>query len=131
MKNTLIALGIWIALGTAAYGQSRYEIPFAFQIGDRHLAAGHYAISMNPMNGALTLSPAAGTAIFLRQQSRVEAPAAAGRLVFHCYGHSCFLAQVWRNGDPSGTQLMRSASERELAKSYSVKPVAIVQASLR
>lgn len=131
MKNTLMALGIWIVLAASAYGQSRYDVAFGFQVSDKHFAAGRYHVSTDPMNGGLTISSAAGSTVLVRPNGSVEGAPSSGKLVFRCYDHSCFLAQVWQSGSRIGSQLPRSRAEREIARTSPSKPVAIVQASLR
>jgi hypothetical protein len=50
--------------------------------------------------------------------SRVEAPGRQeiGKLVFHRYGDRYFLSQVWGTDQSTGSQLQKTAQERELAR---------------
>ncbi len=117
MRIRVLATTLFLLTAAAVYGQSRYDVPFAFQVGDNHFAAGWYTVSTDPMSRQiLMVSRNGGGAIFITPQSAIEAAAPpAGKLVFRCYGTACFLSQVWRGGSRAGSQLRQSKAEREVA----------------
>jgi len=131
MKMRLLAVSLFMMLSTAVYAQSRYNVPFAFHIGDRSFAAGQYSVQVDTATGGLQIWPEGGQATLVRAQSRIPATTAApaGKLVFDCYGSSCFLSQVWRGGANQGMQLFESKVEREIAKAHS--PTTVLLAALR
>ena len=42
-----------------------------------------------------------------------HAAGASGRIVFHCYGERCFLAEIWSPIQENGRQLLISPAEAE------------------
>lgn len=124
---------LFMMLATAVYGQSRYDVPFTFRVGDQNFAAGHYSISVESMTGGLLIWPEGGKAIMVRPQNSIQTNAAApeGKLVFHCYKTACFLSQVWRGGDKLGMQLSESRAERELAKAGASAEATVLQTARR
>lgn len=91
------------------------DIPFSFVAGEGVFPAGQYIVSK--VNDNILRIEGSG------QQARFVATNASQRpvsdnsckLVFHHYGDSYFLAQVWARGNQHGRELPRSRAERELA----------------
>jgi hypothetical protein len=120
LKLTLFGL----LAGVAAHAQSsqplQANVPFAFTVRQATLPAGSYRLTFarngyvlrvqgvnNPADNALTLA-APG--------SDPQGRAGAARLVFHCYGKGCYLAQVWDGGAAgTGLELPHTQQERRLA----------------
>jgi hypothetical protein len=104
------------------------KIPFAFEAGNKTLPAGQYQIESVPTGD--------GTLHRIRRvdgdgQIVVSSIAVASRdgksapkLVFHRYGGSYFLAQIW-NGDGRGRQLFESKQEKETAQTEARTEVAL------
>lgn len=131
MKMRILAVSVFMMLCTAAFGQSRYHVPFAFQVSGHNFAAGQYSVQVDSITGGLLIQSEDGRATMVRTQNRIQAKAAApaGKLVFDCYGPACFLSQVWRSGDDQGMQLFESGLEREMAKVH--WPATVVLAARR
>lgn len=129
MRIRVLTTTFFLLTAAAVYGQSRYNVPFGFQVGDNHFAAGWYMVSTNSLSSEiLMLSQVGGGSIFIAPQSGIEAKAptgapTVGKLVFRCYGTTCFLSQVWRTGDSVGRQLRQSRAEREVASRTTQPPV--------
>lgn len=105
----------------AANGQSAArvsaQIPFDFVVGDKTMSAGRYIVSTQMQDHSALLirnMKANSAAVRLSDtiQSRQNKPNA--RLVFHRYGQTYFLAEVWQAGANSGWSLHRSNRERKL-----------------
>ena len=130
MLASIIVLAFATALVSSAQTRSqqiRANIPFDFVVGDRTLTAGNYAVG--------TISSGSADAIAVRgrdNRQRVvrltnavteNAKTKRARLVFHRYGNTYFLAQVWASGSSEGREMVRSKAERatemELAKNAS------------
>ena len=118
---------LFAASAVSAKGQSiqrvKADIPFEFVVGDKTLAAGEYWVSSTNQDGtALRIrnENTATTAMRLTNPIEPRRSDTRSRLVFHRYGQTYFLAEVWTGGDAIGRQLLRSNSERavqrELAK---------------
>lgn len=119
MKIRLLGISLLTILAAVASGQSTYNVPFAFRVGEQQLAKGAYVVSFDHVAGGfLKISPEGGGPITVLPQNSIQAPDAApsGKLVFQCYGTACFLSQVWSSGSNQGLQLRESKAEREMAK---------------
>ena len=97
------------------------SIPFEFNVGDKTLPAGQYAIGRINSDGTqLRISNRDDSASRLTQTVLVNEPKEESVLVFKRYGDRYFLSQVWKAGETEGRQMLKSDSEkamdRELAK---------------
>jgi hypothetical protein len=123
-------------LAASVYGQSglssRYDVPFAFHVGEQNFAAGQYTVSStNPM-GVMKITAVSGSGIMVLPQCSIETSAPSlGKLVFHRYGNAYFLSEVWRAGSSEGKQLRKSKAEREIAKAAPPAEGTAVYASVR
>ena len=120
-----IAAGPCYAQRTTLIG----NIPFTFQVGDKTMPAGDYSIQR-------AFSGEARVQLIRRTDSSAAAAVAPatlvdvrdGRsdpvLVFHKYGNSYFLFQIW-TGESMGLQLSKSKAEKELARESAGSEVAI------
>ena len=125
---TMLAIVAALSLATAAISadaqvstKQSANIPFEFVVGNNEMAAGQCHIERLPTGGlAIRIRDAKGnsTTRLTSPIVRTTAPD-KGKLVFHRYGNSYFLAEVWRAGDNNGRQLVKSSleknAERELA----------------
>lgn len=125
---TIFTLMVALAIVTAvvsANAQSQVKvaanIPFEFVVGDQTLPAGEYEVRpVTDQGGALAIEGSENGKTVMRLADPIESmkKRTSARLVFHRYGQSYFLAQVW-NGDTIGRELAKSrqerARERELA----------------
>lgn len=124
MSKMFSAIGVFgFLVASAAYAQVSYplraDIPFAFNVRGEALPAGTYRVSYSPTPGLLTITgvdPNAGTALALAR-SEVDPKGASGeaRLVFHCTGKNCSLAEVWQGSTGAGVQLPKASSERRVS----------------
>lgn len=136
MKNVvtrLMVAGIALAGATALYAQERTviaNVPFSFYMGAKAMPQGAYRVDefksgnlisirsahVNKLSGAWSISG-----------KEVETP----RLVFKCYGDSCFLSQVWTGYTSRGLQLPGSSRERELASNGASATLAVIKLALQ
>lgn len=120
---------------SAAYGQSgqpiQANIPFAFRLENTTISAGNYQLTYNSSAQRLMIrgldrnSASAMTTVFPTLGS--ESPGGNGRLVFDCYGKTCYLAHVWQGsvGGNRGLKVFQTARERALAMSARIAAVTI------
>lgn len=125
---TMLALLLTLALATAvatANGQARQklsaDVPFDFIVGDKVLAAGQYRVSQVGIGDealAIRSADAKNNAIRLTNATTAQERKSA-MLVFHRYGNTYFLSQVWEGGDRIGRQLLKSRQESAMQREHS------------
>ena len=130
----LLRIVLYAALLLAAstsFAQTRQgdvvaNIPFPFVVAHQTLPAGHYIVS--PANAdALGIHDANNRGTFVpTQRTQRSANDNSCKLVFHRYGDTYFLSEVWAAGNSNGRTLFRSRAERELAESGKEKVIAEV-----
>ncbi len=116
MLMAIMALALVTAVASA-HGQSRTakaNVPFEFVVGDQHLAAGAYTFaSVTAAGDALRIRSDDAKNSALRVTSALGGKSKQAKLVFHRYGQSYFLAEVWTT-EADGRQLMKSRQERAI-----------------
>jgi hypothetical protein len=98
---------------------TRANVPFAFQAGDKMLAAGEYQVQRAPVGAGTEqlirrTDSSASTFVFTNVLDPADQNAEA-KLIFRCYGKECFLSEIW-SGSGKGLKLMESRREKELTK---------------
>lgn len=140
MKKQLISLAMSLALltGAAAYAQSsqimKVDVPFDFTVGNASLPAGVYSVSSdNNAGGVLTLQNAkAKKGVFILSMANESTkPAAHSELVFHRYGDSYFLSDVWVSGNTIGQHVRTSRHKMEMAANKNTKDEVVLTAALK
>lgn len=131
---TLLRIVLYAALllaASASIAQTKQgdvvaNIPFPFVVAHQTLPAGHYIVS--PANAdALGIHDANNRGTFVPTEStQRSANDNSCKLVFHRYGDTYFLSEVWVAGNSNGRTLFRSRAERELAESGKEKVIAEV-----
>ena len=113
---TTLLLAASTCLGQSRRGDVITNIPFPFVVTNRTLPQGRYIVT--PVGEKTLRIYAANQQGVLVQTHRVQGGAAQGfaRLVFHRYGDTYFLSQVWGAGNGIGSQLFPSHAEREMAE---------------
>lgn len=90
-------------LGPAAVGAQMPEttvianIPFAFQVGSSHLAAGKYKVQLQG-NDLLWIKGDSGAAVMFAVRESAKQPSPDSAIVFHHYGGQYFLREVRTEG---------------------------------
>jgi hypothetical protein len=128
-------LSIGIALVAVAAVQAQDEtvtanVPFSFYMGRSAMPQGAYKVeelshgamvrmrSIDAINAVITRAIAG--------KKQIE-PA---RLVFHRYGESYFLAEIWTGDTSIGQGLTVSPREKELAQNGSAQTLAVIRLAL-
>ncbi len=119
----MLVVGLALASASVANGQSgkhvTAQVPFDFIVADKTLRSGQYQISdVNSAGDALAIRSAAGKESVLRLTSETGPKAGAldAKLVFHRYGNTYFLTQVWMAGSSTGRELPRTRQENAIAR---------------
>jgi hypothetical protein len=128
LRTSIMAL----VLAVAGHAQSSLplnaDVPFNFVAGNAALPAGQYTVNQGA--GLIDIKLAdgkAGTFLFTvaEQQGRIQT---ASRLVFHRYGTTYLLWQIWTAGNDHGRQVPVSSRERELAAKHTAPDETVVVA---
>lgn len=117
----IVLLGMVLVVISSAIAQTQHgdvlvQVPFSFHVGDRQLPPGSY-VAAPAADGFLhifnTKDPHSQ---MFTPANRVQSSAAqAPKLVFHRYGTSYFLTEVWNSNGTIGRELPRSKAEKEIA----------------
>jgi hypothetical protein len=91
-------------------------VPFDFIAGNKTLSAGQYNVDLRAFQGGVVVKSVdhdGGGVIVIGADLRSATTQGKGKLVFHRYGDTYFLSEVW-GGEDFGRQLPESKREREL-----------------
>jgi len=125
-KIGLLAVVMIVAASASVKAQSlQYKltanVPFDFTVSDKKLPAGKYSISRaQTSNGDLVLQIVSADG--QKNISRLTIPVIThkpmnqGTLVFNRYGNDYYLSEVWPAGGSTGRELLKSRTERDLAR---------------
>jgi hypothetical protein len=136
MKTNLLRTCVVSLLAvTGAFAQSsalKAYVPFDFIVGSQTLPAGQYTVDRGPAPNTLTIRSddhKNATAIALSGAAYAVIERNKGSLVFHRYGRTYFLSEVW-NPVSGGHTLPPTSRERELAAKMTA-PVNTTVAAVR
>jgi hypothetical protein len=95
-------------------------IPFQFHVGSTRLPAGEYRIHVldNSDLSTMEITSMDGTvsALFQVQQADTSSEPTKTELIFNKYGNRYFLARMFDEGNPSGSQVSESRYEKKLSQ---------------
>lgn len=98
------------------------QVPFAFQVGRAVMPAGTYsAIESNTPGVVQMQNRATGKSVVAAAFVPTSGKGGQSKLTFRCYGHRCFLAEIWYADEINGHALPKSAREREM-NAYHAEP---------
>ena len=135
MLVSIIVLAFVTAVASNAQSRFRIikaDIPFAFVVGDKTLAAGEYLVGQisTSSDAGIFIRSSEGNQHALRLTNAVSAsvPKQKSVLTFRRHGNTYFLAQVWLSGSVEGREVIKSkaerSAERELARNSSTNNLA-------
>jgi len=126
--NVSILLSLVFSLSTiSVYAQSKtliskVEIPFDFSIRDKTLPAGAYRVERIFQDVLLIRSEDGHEAcVSLTMPVRANEVQETARLLFHRYGETYFLFQIWEPGSDDGRQILKSRAERSIERDMAKK----------
>jgi hypothetical protein len=118
---TMLGLLLTLALATTAITAKGQEprvsahVPFDFIVGDKVLAAGDYKLNeIATGSGFVAIQGSKQRAV--RSTNVMNWQTNKRALVFHRYGDTYFLAEIWGGPDGINRQLLKSRQERALQK---------------
>ena len=127
----LLTLIVLLAAASASAQTSliTINIPFDFNLGNISLPAGEYQVDKTDLGNQLVFSRKGSPGVLV-SSNNAETFAASSRtkLVFHRYGTTYFLYQLWVEGQSQGQQLRLTRLEKEVAsKDLAGKGLAMVE----
>jgi hypothetical protein len=114
---TLVALSLLTVSTSFAQDRVKANVPFAFQVGKSSLPAGTYVVSRAADHAILIQSRDARSASLSTYSSEEKLRAQSPKMIFHKYGNSYFLAEIWDGSGSSGMQIPETKREKELRAS--------------
>ena len=118
----LLAAG---AIGQTSPGDTVVNVPFDFSVGGKKLPAGHYIVAQR--NDTIRVFNSHTEGFYAPAHPAVRTKADGSKLVFHRYGDSYFLAEVWVTGNTTGKELFPSQAEREVKSREAEMQLAVVR----
>ena len=101
-------------------GDLEVNIPFQFHAGNAKLPAGKYVIHMLDDSNltVMEISSADGStsALFEVHDAEANSAPAKSELIFNKYGNRYFLAKLFDEGNPSGSQVLESRYEKRISQ---------------
>jgi hypothetical protein len=117
----LTALVLALVVNVAfAQSKSKADVPFAFSVEQTSMESGQYTISVSDHVMQIR-NDSTNKTVALMAQPEESAKPQGTRLVFHKYGNSYFLAEVWEatgRAGASGIELPASKAELETQAAY-------------
>ena len=102
------------------------NIPFQFQIGETVIPAGNYVVTRTSNSQSIlsvrSLDRKTAAIMFAASPELTTKSAQSTRLVFHRYGSTYFLTQVWQGFGRNGNALLESKAERAIANQMAALP---------
>jgi hypothetical protein len=121
MKKNLIRISMIAALAAGCgFAQShtvvQADIPFNFVAGKSSLPAGEYVVRQLDSTPVFYLESREGKKWMLGPVNGAKSAdiQSTGKLVFHRYGNTYILSEMWQTGSVDGFRLPKSDLEREL-----------------
>jgi hypothetical protein len=116
LRTSMMALLVAVAGHAQSALTLRADVPFNFEAGGAALKAGTYTVNQGT-RGVILVIPASGkpAALMLAGRPECAGDQSTSRLVFHRYGNTYLLSQIWTRGENCGRQLPVTRRELELA----------------
>ena len=120
----MVIVGLAMASAAVANGQTgrqvKAQVPFDFIVAGKTLRAGQYdVLNMSSGGEALSIKTANGKSEAMLLTSPVidnHQQDTNAKLVFHKYGDTYFLSQVWLSGRANGREIAKSKQERAIQR---------------
>jgi hypothetical protein len=110
------------------------NVPFAFENGHQHFAAGLYTIGMESHNVLMIRGESrrgeSRSGFVMADFDEDSQPSETTKVVFHRYGDQYFLSEVWVEGETSHTYCLPSKAEKLEIAANRTAPTGVVVAAL-
>jgi hypothetical protein len=122
--TSLLSIGIALAAVAAVRAQERTvaaDVPFSFYVGGSAMPQGSYKVD-ELSNAIVSLRSKDSIKSVTTHEIAGKQQVEPARLVFHRYGDSYFLAEIWNGETSVGQVLAKSKREKELAQQNGAAP---------
>jgi hypothetical protein len=96
------------------------DVPFQFHAGNTELPPGKYSIRTLDMSDLsfmeITSADHSTSALFEVHETDASSAPAKSELIFNKYGNRYFLAKLFEEGNPSGSDVVESNDEKKLSQ---------------
>ena len=121
-----LVVGLAMVSANAQTGGVKAKVPFGFTVSGQTLPAGDYRMIARPRQLNIEDGHGKIVAMVLANDLSGRSAGANGRIVFHCYGERCFLAEVWASTLDNGRGVVTSRAEQDLAREEKGKYFAVL-----
>ena len=118
----MVTLAFGAAAAVVATGQSsrglRAQVPFDFVVANKTLRAGEYQVrSLNDDGNLIVIGNQDGDrAVQQSNSAERRGKQLHAKLVFHRYGSTYFLSQIWMAGETTGREMVKTRQERAMER---------------
>jgi hypothetical protein len=129
----ILSFGIALVAVAAVQAQDRTvtaNVPFSFYMGRSAMPQGAYKVKELSHGAVVCLRSADAANAVVTHQTVSKREIEPARLVFHRYGESYFLAQIWTGDGSIGQALTASPREKELAQNGAAPTLAVIRLAL-
>jgi hypothetical protein len=137
MKNLIARI---LVIGTALAGAVSVNaadkaitayVPFNFYAGSTVMPQGAYRVNEVANSGLLALKTTHATKAITTSDLTGKSLDEAPRMVFHRYGDTYFLVEIWAGDGSRGHALRLSAREKEIARGRPAPTLAVIRLAAR
>jgi hypothetical protein len=104
-------------------GDLEAKIPFQFHVGNAEFPAGEYRIRMLDNSDLTEMQissmDSSASAVFQVEGADKHSAPTKSELIFHKYGNRYFLAKLFDEGNPDGSQVVKSSYEKKISQETS------------
>jgi hypothetical protein len=132
--TSLLSIGIALVAVAAVQAQDKTvtaNVPFSFYMGSSTMPQGAYKVDELSRGAAVCLRSTAATKVATTHAISGKKQVEPARLVFHRYGESYFLAEIWTGDRSIGKALAASPREKELSRKGAASTLAVVRLALQ
>jgi hypothetical protein len=129
----ILSIGIALVAVAAVQAQDKTvtaKVPFSFYMGRSAMPQGAYKVDELSHSAVVRIWSAGGTGSITTHEIEGKKRIEPARLVFHRYGESYFLAEIWTGDTSIGRALAASPREKELAQNGGAPTLAVIRLAL-
>jgi hypothetical protein len=132
--TSLLSIGIALAAVATVQAQDKTvtaNVPFSFYMGGSAMPQGSYKVDELSHGAAICVRSKDIAKSVTTHRIAGKKLAEPARLVFHRYGQSYFLAEIWNGDTSAGQALAVSQREKELAQNGAAPTLAVIRLASR
>ena len=119
----MIAAAALVAAGAASAQTMKADIPFAFQVSGKTMAAGTYQVDLRGNTGVVTVRSLSHGSAMAKPITHKDEGDNTAKLVFTCVRGNCALAEVWPGYSNNGLLFSTPKVDRREVASLAVIPL--------